>query len=382
MLHCGIAAASVGAPGPVFWRPRRESLRITGLRNLGDTVGRLAARRAAMAAAGTTRSRRSVLSEMTGFGSNPGDLRAWHFVPAGLERGAPLVVVLHGCTQTAGDYDHGTGWSALAEAEGFALLFAEQTRSNNPNLCFNWFVPADIRRGGGEVESIRQMVEAMVRTLDLDRDRIFVTGLSAGGAMAASMLATAPDLFAGGAIIAGMPHGVAGTMSEAFDRMRGAGLPDPAKVAALVRNASSHTGPWPTLSIWHGSADNTVDVANAETLAAGWASLHGLSAPSGAERINGHMRRVWRDPQGKAVIEAVIINGMGHGAPITVRGAEACGMPGSFMLETGVSSTRRIAAFWGIAPAVVNSGVVAPIAAPSGIEAIIGNALRQAGLLR
>ncbi len=356
------------------------------MRNLGDTVARLTAHRTAMAAASTGRASpgRADLVEMTGFGSNPGDLRAWTLVPAGLSRNAPLVVVLHGCTQSAGDYDRGTGWSELALAEGFALLFAEQTRSNNPNLCFNWFVPGDVRQGGGEVESIRQMIDAMVDAHDLDRRRIFVTGLSAGGAMAASMLATAPELFAGGAIIAGVPHGVAGSMSQAFERMRGAGLPDAAATAALVRAASSHTGPWPTLSVWHGSNDGMVDAANAEALAAGWASLHGVSAPS-SEPFGGHMRRVWRDKRGKAVIEAVIIAGMGHGAPVTARGAEACGTPGSFMIETGISSTRRIAAFWGIAPQMASASPAASMPKASeigGIEAMINNALRQAGLLR
>ena len=84
-------------------------------------------------------------------------------MPEGLPVGAPLVVVLHGCTQTAAAYDHGSGWSKLADAERFAVLFPEQRRSNNANLCFNWFVPEDTRRDSGEAHSIRQMIEAMVR---------------------------------------------------------------------------------------------------------------------------------------------------------------------------------------------------------------------------
>jgi poly(3-hydroxybutyrate) depolymerase len=177
-----------------------------------------------------------------------------------------------------------------------------------------------------------------------------VTGLSAGGAMAASLLATAPEVFAGGAIIAGVAHGIAGSLGEGLDRMRGAGLPDAAALAARVRAASPHAGPWPRLSVWHGSADYTVVPANAEAILAGWAHLHGLAAPSGAARINGHLRRVWRDARGVEQIEAHIIAGMGHGLPMTGIGPEACGTPGAFMLECGLSSTRRIAAFWGIAP--------------------------------
>ncbi|RVD47672.1 PHB depolymerase family esterase, partial [Mesorhizobium sp. M7A.F.Ca.ET.027.03.2.1] len=113
-------------------------------------------------------------------------------MPADLPDGAPLVVVLHGCTQNAAGYDRHSGWSQLADEGGFALLYPEQQRANNPNLCFNWFLPADTARDRGEVFSIRQMIETMVVAHGLDRKQIFVTGLSAGGAMAAAMIATYP----------------------------------------------------------------------------------------------------------------------------------------------------------------------------------------------
>ena len=132
-----------------------------------------------------------------------------YYLPENLPEGAPLVVVLHGCTQSAAGYDRGSGWSQLADQAGFALLFAEQQRANNPNLCFNWFLPTDTKRNFGEALSIRQMIETLVLAHGLDRKRIFVTGLSAGGAMASVMLATYPEVFAGGAIIAGLPYGSA-----------------------------------------------------------------------------------------------------------------------------------------------------------------------------
>src|ERR1044072_7301795 len=95
------------------------------------------------------------LREITGFGSNPGNLRMFAYRPPTLADKPALVVVLHGCPQTAAVYDLGTGWSTLAERYGFALLLPEQQRSNNPNGCFNWFRPADARRGRGETLSIR-----------------------------------------------------------------------------------------------------------------------------------------------------------------------------------------------------------------------------------
>lgn len=183
------------------------------MRKISDTITRLAAFRAGpgFQTKGQCRDR---LSDLGDFGSNPGALRARIYVPDDLPEAAPLVVVLHGCTQTAAGYDSGSGWSQLADQEGFALLFPEQQRANNPNLCFNWFVPSDTKRNGGEALSIRQMIEAVVVEYGLDPGRIFITGLSAGGAMASVMLACYPEVFTGGAIIAGLPYGSAKTISD------------------------------------------------------------------------------------------------------------------------------------------------------------------------
>jgi poly(hydroxyalkanoate) depolymerase family esterase len=318
------------------------------MRSLSDTIERLAAFRARrdvqIPAAADDR-----LRDFPEFGSNPGSLRARIYVPTSLTKDAPLVVVLHGCTQTASAYDHGSGWSQLAEREGFALLFPEQQRVNNPNLCFNWFVPGDIRRDGGEALSIGQMIGAVVATYRLDRSRIFVTGLSAGGAMASAMLATYPELFAGGAIIAGLPYGGASTVLEAFDRMRGHGGPDERELRSLLRNASRHHGPWPRLSVWHGMADRTVAPSNAEAIVGQWRDVHGLAeSPNFSTMVDGCARRVWLDADGREAIEEYLIAGMGHGTPLSTRGADALGASAPFMLERGISSTLQIARFWGL----------------------------------
>jgi feruloyl esterase len=151
------------------------------------------------------RPKKDKLTEISSFGSNPGNLRMLTYVPPQLPDSAPLVVVLHGCLQTARAYDEGSGWSMLARRHSFALVYAEQSQANNPNRCFNWFQPHDARRGSGEALSIRQMVTRMRRTHSIDPARIFITGLSAGGAMTSVMLATYPEVFAGGGIIAGLP---------------------------------------------------------------------------------------------------------------------------------------------------------------------------------
>ena len=192
---------------------------------------------------------------MTDFGANPGALKMFCYLPPGLPKGSPLVVVLHGCGQNAAGYDHGAGWSTLAKRYGFALLMPEQQSVNNANTCFNWFNPEDIARDRGEAASIRQMIAEMVADHHIDRRRIYVTGLSAGGAMTSVMLATYPDVFAAGAVIAGLPYGIAGNVREALERMMQSQSRPATELGDLVRNASRHKGPWPRLSVWHGSAD-------------------------------------------------------------------------------------------------------------------------------
>ena len=256
------------------------------------------------------------LAELTGFGTNPGDLRARVYIPARLAERPALVVVLHGCTQAAADYDQGSGWSQLADRHGFVLLYPEQNRANNANLCFNWFEPGDIARGKGEALSIRQMIGAVAVAHGMDRDRVFVTGLSAGGAMASVMLATYPETFAGGAIIAGLPYGCASNVQEAFGAMRARGRSRSEALATLIQRASAHEGPWPKVSVWHGSGDATVNPDNADAIVEQWLPLHGISrsVPT-TDVVDGYPHRAWRDAGGRIVVEAYNITGMGHGTP-------------------------------------------------------------------
>ena len=120
-----------------------------------------------------------------------------------------MVVALHGCSQDAHAYDHGAGkWSSLADRWGFLVVYPEQQLTNNQNNCFSWFLPGDTARGNGEALSIHQMVEHAIGKFGADPEKVFVTGLSAGGAMAVVMLATYPETFAGGVYhLLGFPTG-------------------------------------------------------------------------------------------------------------------------------------------------------------------------------
>jgi feruloyl esterase len=299
------------------------------------------------------------LSEHTDFGANPGQLRMLSHVPDGLPPRAPLVVVLHGCKQDASGYARQRRLDGARRQAGLAVLLPEQRASNNANSCFNWFVPGDTTRDQGEAASIRQMIERIVADHDLDRARIFVTGLSAGGAMAAVMLATYPEVFAGGAIVAGLPFGVARNVQEAFDAMFQSASRSAEELGDKVRKASPHKGPWPRVSVWHGSADTTVKLSNAGETEKQWIDVHGLHASAvEAQKTDGQIRRVWRNAAGEAMVESYTIAGMAHGTPIAAAlGAEGGGSPAPFILEAGIASTIRIAEFWGLAAGTAAAAV-------------------------
>lgn len=333
------------------------------------------------------------MQETTSFGQNPGALRLFSYVPENLPRSAPLVVVLHGCGQTAAGYDRGAGWSELADQHGFAVLAPEQASGNNANTCFNWFQDSDIVRGQGEAASIRSMIEHMAVTHALDRNRVFVTGLSAGAAMAAVMLATYPEVFAGGAIIAGLPYGTARGLQEALPAMF---HPQPRAAKALgdlVRAGSPHPGPWPAVAIWHGDADRTVVAQNADESVKQWLDVHGLTGEPQCDIVDGVPHRVWRDRDGRAAVESYIVPGLAHGTPVNPAASEGgVGAPAPFILASPISSSWRIAQSWGLTSRTVVRPAQAPkpaqAAAPVahaagklGVTGVIEQALRAAGLM-
>jgi poly(hydroxyalkanoate) depolymerase family esterase len=291
---------------------------------------------------------RTALREVVAKGANPGALLAFAYVPEQVSASPALVVALHGCGQTASDYNHGTGWSSLADQHGFVVLFPEQQSSNNPKACFSWFVPGDVTRGQGEARSIHDMVEHAIEAYGVDRRRVFITGLSAGGAMTSVMLATYPQTFAGGAIIAGLAYGSASSVQEAFQAMFTDRQFAAKELGDRVRNASEHRGSWPSVSVWHGTADAIVKPSNADHIVAQWADVLGFSPhPTAEQRIGRHTRRAWNDADGNTRIEAFSLEGMAHGVPISAAtGAKSASHAGPFFLDVGLSSTHHIAHFW------------------------------------
>jgi poly(hydroxyalkanoate) depolymerase family esterase len=268
---------------------------------------------------------------------------------------------MHGCAQQASDFDDETGWTAVADEAGFILLLPEQSPYNNPTRCFNWFHPIDSRRNLGEAESIRHMVEALLARYPIDRNRIFATGLSAGGGMTNVMLATHPDLFAGGAVLGGVPYGCAANAFQALPCMQFGNrlVRGPEGWADKVRRAAPEGATrWPRVAIWHDAGDKVVNPFNAESTMVQWTAVHGIDQiPEIDQRVGAHHRRAYARDAGnaenEALVELWITERVGHATPIDE--ARGCGFDDparkdDFVTNAGICASRRIARFWGLVP--------------------------------
>jgi poly(hydroxyalkanoate) depolymerase family esterase len=301
----------------------------------------------------TTQEARAALTEVTSFGSNPGQLKMYEHVPANLPTNAPLLVVLHGCTQRAADIAD-VGFSELADANGFAVVYPEQQTSNNAVRCFSWASamgsPDDVTRGKGENESVREMVAKAIATHGSDPKRVYVAGFSAGAAMSIVLAATWPDVFAGAASFAGMPFGCASSFADVSSCMNPGKDKTAEEWGRFVHQAfASYSGPWPKISIWQGTADNVVGPTNRVQLARQWSNVHGVpEAASLTEQVDGHEHKVWKTQAGETVLETYAINGMSHGVP--VKPAAGCGRTGQYAIDKGICGSKRLAAYFGLVP--------------------------------
>jgi poly(hydroxyalkanoate) depolymerase family esterase len=291
------------------------------------------------------------LTQVTSFGSNPGALQMFTFVPPGLPSGAPLVVVLHGCTESASSYSTETEWGNLGQRFGFATVFAQQQTANNSLSCFNWFQTGDISRDQGEALSIKQMVDNMKSTVGSDPARIFVTGISAGGLMTTVMMATYPDVFAGGAVMSGGPYLCAASLTDANTCQMGNVSHTPPQWGDLVRNAfPSYHGPYPRLISFHGSSDTTVAPADQQQQVDQWSNVLGIDETADVnETFRTATHKVYQDATGRSMIETYLVSGMGHDLTVDVgTNFDQGGQTGAFSEDHDIYSSFYSAQFFGL----------------------------------
>jgi poly(hydroxyalkanoate) depolymerase family esterase len=310
------------------------------------------------------------LTQVTSFGSNPGNLAMYEYAPSGLPAGAPLVVAMHGCTQTANDYFADSGWQKYADLWGFALVFPQTSASNNALSCFSWFDSTKDTRGKGEAASVASMVAKAESQYGSDAHRVYVTGLSAGGGLAADLLADYPDVFAGGSVDSGLPAQCATTQTGASPCQSGSMNLTPAQWGDKVRASDpGYGGPWPRVAIWQGQSDVTVNAANGTELRDQWTNVWGIGqTASGTQSLPGNTTlNVYNDPSGAPAVELYTISGMGHGLAVDPGSAtEQCGATGAYFLDT-ICSSYYTARFWGLDGSGTGGGTGA-LPAPAGLR--------------
>jgi poly(hydroxyalkanoate) depolymerase family esterase len=309
--------------------------------------------------------------QITSFGTNPGNLKMYQYVPDNISNNAPLVVVLHGCGQTAQEYANESGWNVLADNHKFYLLYAEQQYLNNSSYCFNWFNTADNSRDQGEVYSVKQMVDYMKTHFSIDNSKVFVSGLSAGAGLSVAMLGAYPDVFTAGASMAGIPYKAATDAITGMNAMYGLVTKTAAQWGDLVRNENpTYSGSFPKLAIFQGTNDLTVSPINSTELVKQWTNVHNTdqTPDSTNSAFNGNNlieMKQFNDNNGNIAVQLFNINTMQHAISIDPGNCfQQGGTSGTYAIDKDFFSSFWAARFFGIilnpfqisGPVIVSSG--------------------------
>ncbi|BBL84257.1 alpha/beta hydrolase family esterase [Thermus thermophilus] len=258
----------------------------------------------------------------------------------------PLMVLLHGCTQTAQDFALGTSMDRLADQLGFAVLYPEQLPEANGSRCWNWFDPSHQDRGSGEPAILADMAAGLAQKYGLYPSQMAVAGLSAGGAMAVILAATYPDRFAFLGVVAGLEYKAAKSLPEAFAAMATGG-PDPSQQGLAVCQSWGRKAYRLPLLVFHGDSDTTVNPVNGEQVYQHWLVAHqacGSAQDLREQRFTvnegGRSATVRQMEDGQGILaEFWLVQGMGHRWP----GGNALG---SYTDPQGPEASRRIAERW------------------------------------
>lgn len=271
-------------------------------------------------------------SPLEQFGANPGELNASYY--RSNDATDALVVLLHGCGQSGEKLAEQSGFLQQAKNHNFALLVPQQQKSNNATGCFNWFSKADQEKGKGETESIINMINTLQSTTKVNKT--YLVGLSAGGAMASSLMSLYPQKFAAGAVIAGIPYPCADNLIKAISCMK-SGTDMTAK--QLAKSVHKPNVSWPQLTVITGSEDKIVNPKNSELMTHQWAYLSGQTNAKTTQE-QGVTKMKFDNGS-----ELITIAGMGHGMPVNPQ-IPAGGEAAPFILKADFSAADYLVSKW------------------------------------
>lgn len=289
---------------------------------------------------------------------NPGNLNAYVHEPFKKPTGnMPLVLVLHGCNQTAADIALGSGWNELADSLGFLVLYPEQKTTNNLFRCFNWFLKDDQEKDKGEMASIRQMMWYAIAHYPVDPSRVYIYGVSAGAAMSVNFMACYPDKLKSGAILAGTAYKQVDQPMKSFAEMRQpTSFPEDVLRQRLYSQDSLYTGEFPQLIVVHGTGDKVVNYGNGEVLVKQWKTAFQIASET-EQKVNTSpnspviIRKDFKDARNRSVIIFYTAEGWGHYLMIDPGpGPKQGGTVTKHALDGDFFSTYEIAKDWNLVP--------------------------------
>jgi poly(hydroxyalkanoate) depolymerase family esterase len=294
----------------------------------------------------------ATFSKLLNFGDNPGELSASYYQSGERTKGA-LVVLLHGCGQQGEKFAEQSGFLAQAQHHGFSLLIPQQNSKNHGKLCFNWYSAEDYQKDLGENLSLKNMILAMKKITGTEK--VYIAGLSAGGAMTSSLLINYPELFTGGAIIAGLPYACAEDLTQAMACMK----EGPKQTLLAQKKINATKTAWPKLTVWSGKQDRIVNPYNAKILAQQWVTLTSVSEEHAQPRKSAIKDNIsidtqsasgvtvsnWYDSDNTLQVQLVEIDNIGHGMPV-MSNESAAGTKGAYLLDAPLSAALMIPKFW------------------------------------
>ncbi|WP_432933385.1 extracellular catalytic domain type 1 short-chain-length polyhydroxyalkanoate depolymerase [Microbispora sp. CA-135349] len=304
----------------------------------------------------------ATLTEVTNFGSNPGNLRMHLYVPNNVQQNPAIVLAMHTCGGTGPGFYSSTEFASLADRYGFIVIYPSASKKSN---CFdNWSEASKVRGGQTDPVSLMSMVTYVEQQYHGDPNRVYATGSSSGAMMTNAMLALYPEVFKAGAAFMGVPFTC--FPNEAAYNPAGNSSPCVGKTAQqwgdAARNANpGYRGPWPRMQLWHGTSDTVVNYAELEEEIKQWTNVHGLSqTPTSTDSPqSGWNRRRYADASGTVQVEAYTIQGAGHSLPAGGMAAVAI----QFFGLTGSGPSQSPSPSAAVSPSASPS--VSPSASPS-----------------